>query len=105
MKKALPPRFQDLQKSLKDLLASNGSVLSRYGAQLTVQYRFIDAILPLLTGPQCAEAVRLFREGVEDAMSYTDDVAVPTEYQEAFLLQTNLLLMDLEKQAKRHRIG
>ena len=37
-----------------------------------------------------------FREGIEDALSRIDDIAVSGEYQTTFIEQTNVLLTALE---------
>jgi hypothetical protein len=66
---------------------------------LVVQSKFIDAVWPHLSAAQCKEIALLFRQGVEDAMAYTDDVAMPQKYHATLLEQTNALLAALEKRA------
>ena len=70
--------------------------ISRFGARLAVLCKFVDAVLPRLTAEQCAQIVPSFREGVEDALSRIDDIAVSGEYQTTFIEQTNVLLTALE---------
>ncbi len=57
--------------------------------------KFLEAALPHLTTLQQVEIARLFRRGVEDAMSLMDDVVLPAEYHSALLQLTNSILAAL----------
>jgi hypothetical protein len=84
---------------LKDIfkpVASHNNAMWRFGAQLAILCKFVDAVFPELTDVQCKRVVPLFRKGIEDAMASTDDMAVPAVYQEALLEQANVLLAALE---------
>jgi hypothetical protein len=59
--------------------------------------------LPQLTAAQCDEITRIFRHGVNDTMSITDDVEMPSAYHTALLEQTNALLAALEEQGSARR--
>ena len=87
----------DLLSQLTNLTLSNGNAVARFGARLVVQYKFIDAVLPQLSAAQRKDVARLFRKGVEDVLSFTDDIAMPAEYHTELLHQVNLLLNSLEK--------
>ncbi|MGU7775727.1 hypothetical protein ACV229_36955 [Burkholderia sp. MR1-5-21] len=84
-------------------LEVNVEVVSRIGARMVVLCKFVDAVLPQLNAAQCREIERLFRHGVEDAMSYADDIPLLGTYQRTLLEQTNVLLIALgHKGANRH---
>jgi hypothetical protein len=65
------------------------------GARAMVMGKFIDAVLPHLTTLQRAEVTRSFRQGIEEALSLMDDVALPAEYHSALLELTNAILATL----------
>ncbi|MFL9868512.1 hypothetical protein PQR37_37265 [Paraburkholderia nemoris] len=90
-------------KSLKTLVTSNGNAVSRFGAQVVVMSKFIDATFPQLTAAQCAEITKLFRHGIEDTMSLMDDMPLPAEYHSTLLEQTNNLLNALHRKSRAHR--
>lgn len=85
-----------LLQSLTDLLMSNGKAVSRFGAQVVVMRKFIDATFPLLTATQREEIAKAFRHGIEDTMSLMDDLPLPAEYHSTLLEQTNTLLNMLQ---------
>lgn len=62
------------------LATANMKATSMLGARAIVLGTFLDAALPELTTLQCAKVTQSFRQGVEDAMSRMDDVALPAEY-------------------------
>ncbi|WP_288831042.1 hypothetical protein [uncultured Paraburkholderia sp.] len=62
-------------------------------------WKFLDAALPQLTTLQRVEVTRSFREGIEDAMSRMDDVALPVEYYSALLDLTNNVLAALARES------
>jgi hypothetical protein len=78
-------------------LAVSNSAASRFGARLVALCKFVDAVLPQLTARQCRQIAPLFRQGVEDAMSQTDDMLAPSAYHATLLEQTNILMTALEK--------
>jgi len=65
------------------------------GAQVMALGKFFDVTLPHLTTLQRGEIGRSFREGIEDAMSLMDDVALPADYHSALLTLTNAILAAL----------
>ncbi|MEC5406549.1 hypothetical protein VOM14_13415 [Paraburkholderia sp. MPAMCS5] len=85
----------------EDQLRASGDALSRIGARLVVLCKFVDAVLPQLSEAQCKLIGRSFREGIEDALSRTDDVAVPRAYHTTLLEQINILLTALEREPPR----
>ncbi|WP_439891186.1 hypothetical protein ACS7SF_00450 [Ralstonia sp. 25C] len=87
---------QDIE-ACGQVIASNMKSISRFGGRLAVLYKFTTAVLPQLDPAQRAEVAHRLREGVEDAMSLTDDIALPAEYHEALLAQVNVLLTALER--------
>jgi hypothetical protein len=84
---------------VRDLAMLNSKAVARIGGRMAVLCKFVDAVLPQLATTQCRDAARLFRQGVEDAMSLTDDAAMPAEYHAAFLEQANILLNALERKS------
>jgi hypothetical protein len=87
--------LEDLRTRLLDVLDSNHRAVSRFGARLIVHDGFAESVLPCLSPAQCKEIERRFRLRVEHLMSYTDDVAMPGEYHDSLLDETNDLLKAL----------
>jgi hypothetical protein len=75
-----------------DLLGRISGVLTANTRAAMVLGRFLEAVLPHLTLSQRAEVARSFRNGIEDAMAQTDDVALPAEYHSTLLEVTNAIL-------------
>jgi hypothetical protein len=86
--------------SLERLTLSNSEAVLRFGARFVVLCKFVDAVLPQLSVRQRQRIVPLFRQGVEDVMSRTDDIIVPVTYYATLLEQTNILLDALEKKVR-----
>lgn len=86
----------DSVEAYKQVIASNAQAISRFGGRLAVLYKFTTAVLSQLDATQRIEVARRLRAGVEDAISLTEDIALPDEYHEALLAQTNVLLTALE---------
>lgn len=78
-----------------ELMAANTKQMGVLGARAMVMGKFIDAVLPHLTTLQRAEVTRSFRQGIEEALSLMDDVALPAEYHSALLELTNAILATL----------
>jgi hypothetical protein len=93
-----PDRADQILKSLERLTESNGQAVLRFGARMVVLCKFVDAVLPQLSAAQRTTITTQVRQGVEEALSSTDDVAVPAEYHATLLEQTNVLLTALEAQ-------
>ncbi|MGF6533400.1 MULTISPECIES: hypothetical protein [Paraburkholderia] len=93
----------ELLSAYASFAVSNSNAVSRIGARAMVLCRFFDATLPQLTAAQCDEITRIFRHGVNDTMSITDDVEMPSAYHTALLEQTNALLAALEEQGSARR--
>lgn len=94
---ASPHISEDDVREYEDALASNSEAMSRFGGRLAVMCKFVDAALPQLSGEQRKEVAVRFRQGIESLMSFTDDIAMPAEYHEALLAQTNVLLIALNR--------
>ncbi len=88
---------EKLLKSFVSLTESNSEAVSRFGGRMVVLCKFVDAVLPQLSSAQCRAVIALFREGVDHALSLTDDIAIPAAYQDSILHQTNVLLAALEQ--------
>ncbi|MGA9912976.1 hypothetical protein [Paraburkholderia sp.] len=85
----------DALYEMSRLVTDNMKTVSALGACRIVLGKFINAALPHLTTLQRAEATRSFRQGVEEAMSLMDDVALAAEYHSAMLELTNTVLAAL----------
>jgi hypothetical protein len=81
------------------LVTANTKTMSMLGARAMVLGKFLDAALPHLTRLQRAEVTRSFRQGIEDAMSCMDDVALPAEYHSSLLELTNTILAALGQES------
>jgi hypothetical protein len=68
-----------------------------HGARAIVLGKFLDATLPQLMDLQRVEVARSFRQGIEEAVSLTDDVPLPVEYPSALLKLTNTILAALDR--------
>ncbi|SOE87568.1 hypothetical protein SAMN05446935_8207 [Burkholderia sp. YR290] len=68
---------------------ASGLALTKLGARSLVLSQFADAVLPLLSPTQCAEAAIAFRARVEDVMALMDDRRLPADYHSSFLDETN----------------
>lgn len=85
-------------ETYKRMIASNAEAISRFGGRLAVLYKFTTAVMSQLDPVQRIEIAKRLRAGVDDVLSLTDDIAVPNEYHDALLEQTNILLNALEAQ-------
>ncbi len=85
-------------ETYKQMIASNAEAISRFGGRLAVLYKFATAVMSQLDAVQRIEIAKRLRASVDDVLSLTDDIAVPTEYHDALLEQTNILLNALEAQ-------
>ena len=79
-----------------ELVSANTKTMSVLGARAMVPETFLDAALPRLTTLERVEITRSFRQGIEDAISCMDDVALPVEYHSALLGLTNTILAALD---------
>lgn len=87
---------EGLLEKMQKLAVSSSKAASRFGAELVVQYSFIDAVLPTLNAAQRREVACAFRAEIEKAMARTDDIPMPPEYHAALLSRVNDLLKWLE---------
>ncbi|WP_426400812.1 hypothetical protein ACN9M1_27105 (plasmid) [Ralstonia sp. R-29] len=85
-------------ETYKRMIASNAEAISRFGGRLAVLYKFTTAVMSQLDPVQRMEIAKRLRAGVDDVLSLTDDIALPNEYHNALLEQTNILLNALEAQ-------
>jgi hypothetical protein len=65
--------------------------MSMLEARAMVLGTFLETVLPHFTTLQHVEVTRSFRQGIEDAMSLMDDVALPAEYHSTLLELTNAI--------------
>ncbi|UQN70225.1 hypothetical protein L0Z11_04820 [Burkholderia multivorans] len=79
------------------LTTANTKSMSLLGAQAMVLGKFLNAALPELTTLQRGTIARSFRRGIEDAMSYMDDVALPAEYHSTVPAFTNTILAAIDR--------
>ena len=89
--------------TIAGLVTANTKTMSMLGARVMVLGKFLHAALPQLTTLQRAAVTRSFRQGIEDAMSCMDDVALPAEYHSALLELTNTILATLDRESAAHR--
>lgn len=66
--------------------------VARFGAQVVVLSKLVDATLPHLTSMQRIEVEKAFRNGIEDAMAYVDDIVMPEQYHTTLMKLVNLYL-------------
>lgn len=83
---------------MAQLMTANTKSMSLLGAQVMVLGKFLDSALPQLTTLQRRTVARSFRQGIEDAMSCMDDVALPAEYHSILLAFTNGILAALDQE-------
>jgi hypothetical protein len=80
----------DVLGQVVELMAANTNKVGVPGEQAMVLGKFLEAVLPHLTTLQRIEGVtRSFRRGIEEALSWMHDVALPVEYHSALLELTN----------------
>jgi len=89
----------DMLGKMAQLVTANTKTVSALGARAMVLGKFLDAVLPYLTTSQRAEVTKSFRQGIEDALSSMDDVALPAEYHSALLELTNAILAALSQES------
>jgi len=89
----------DVLAMMAGLVTANTKTMSVLGARAMVLGKFLDAALPQLTTLQRVEVARSFRQGIEDAMSHMDDIALPAEYHSALLERTNSILAELDRES------
>lgn len=85
-------KLDDLKEALEGidrLTSANTKKVSVLGARAAVLSKFLEAALPHLRTSQRAGIARSFRQGIEEAMSLTDDVCLPAEYHSALLERLN----------------
>jgi hypothetical protein len=87
----------DALGKMSEVVTANTKAVSFLGARTMVLGKFLEAALPHLTPLQRVEITRSFREGIEDALSLMDDVALPAEYHSALLELTNSILAALSQ--------
>lgn len=87
---------ENMLDSLMRAAEGTSDGLSRIGARVVVLCKFVDAVFPELTAAQCKRLIPIFRQGIENAMSQTDDIVTPPAYQATLLEQTNVLLAALQ---------
>lgn len=80
--------------------ASNVDGVARLGARVVVMSKLLDAALPHLTPLQRVAVEQAFRDGIEEAMAYVDDIAMPEQYHSTLLELTNQFLVALTPSRK-----
>ena len=84
-----------LLHSMTALVSANGKAISRFGASVVVMTKFVEAVLPQLSGAQVERTIQAFRAHVGEAMAVADDVLLPGEYRATLIEQANVLLSRL----------
>ncbi|MBV8262137.1 MAG: hypothetical protein JO239_14655 [Paraburkholderia sp.] len=88
-----------LLRSMTALVSANGKAISRFGASVVVMTKFVEAVLPQLSGAQVERTIQAFRAHVGEAMAVADDVLLPGEYRATLIEQANVLLSRLDGDA------
>ncbi|KAE8758445.1 hypothetical protein FSO04_18850 [Paraburkholderia madseniana] len=88
---------------LEQQTASNVDGVARIGARVVVMSQLLDAALPRLTPLQRVDVEQAFRDGIEEAMAYVDDIAMPEQYHSTLLELTNqyLVVLSADRQDAR----
>ena len=88
-----------LLNSMTALVSAHGKAISRFGASVVVMTKFVEAVLPQLSGAQVERTIQAFRAHVGEAMAVADDVLLPGEYRATLIEQANVLLSRLDSDA------
>lgn len=88
----------DAPDELAGLIAANSPNMVALCARAMVLVTFLKAALPHLTTLQRADVTLSFRQGIEEAMSLMDDLALPADYHSALLELTNAILASLAQE-------
>ena len=88
-----------LLHSMTALVNAHGKAISRFGANVVVMTKFVEAVLPQLSGAQVERTIQAFRAHVGEAMAVADDVLLPGEYRATLIEQANVLLSRLDSDA------
>ena len=88
-----------LLHSMTALVSAHGKAISRFGASVVVMTKFVEAVLPQLSGAQVERTIQAFRAHVGEAMAVADDVLLPGEYRATLIEQANVLLSRLDSDA------
>lgn len=83
-----------LLRSMTALVSAHSKAISRFGANVVVMTKFVEAVLPQLSGAQIERVVQAFRAQIGEAMAVADaDPGVlPGEYRATLIEQSNVLL-------------
>ncbi|AUT66391.1 hypothetical protein [Paraburkholderia terrae] len=85
------------------LMAANTTKVLVLCARAMVLATFLKAVLPHLTTLQRTEVTWPFRQGIEEAVSLMDDLALPAEYHSALFELTNAILASLGQEPTRRQ--
>ena len=90
-------------EEIAGLMVANTTKMGVLCARAMVLATFLKVVLPHLTTLQRAEVTRPFRQGIEEAVSSMDDLALPAEYHFALLELTNAILASLGQEPTRRQ--
>jgi hypothetical protein len=92
-------KADEILVEINELVAANRKNACVLGARAMVLGTFVEVVLPHLTTLQRVAVTRSFRQGIEDAMSLTDDVVLPAEYHSVLLELTNTILVAMSEES------
>jgi hypothetical protein len=84
-----------LLHSMTALVSAHGKAISRFGANMVVMTKFVEAVLPQLDAAQIERTLHAFRAQIGEAMAVASDVQLPGEYRSTLIEQANVLLARL----------
>ncbi|SDE27556.1 hypothetical protein [Paraburkholderia lycopersici] len=84
-----------LLHSMTALVSAHGKAISRFGANVVVMTKFVEAVLPQLSAAQIERTIQAFRAQLGEAMAVADDVMLPGDYRTTLIEQANVLLARL----------
>lgn len=90
-----------LLRSMTALVSAHSKAISRFGANVVVMTKFVEAVLPQLSHAQMASTLEAFRAQIGEAMAVADADAnagtgiLPGEYRSTLIEQANVLLTRL----------
>jgi hypothetical protein len=84
-----------LLHSMSALVSAHGKAISRFGANVVVMTKFVEAVLPQLSPAQIERTIQAFRVHVGEAMAVADGALLPGEYRSTLIEQANVLLARL----------
>ncbi|WP_322102448.1 hypothetical protein [Paraburkholderia sp. J41] len=88
-----------LLRSMTALVSAHSKAISRFGANVVVMTKFVEAVLPQLSRAQMELTMQTFRAQIDEAMAAADAEAgagvLPGEYRATLIEQADVLLARL----------